>query len=313
MALTKSLRILVATHNPHVLGVLEAQFKPYELVEALSTDGVRASLLKVDLGIIDVGDLAPVTVRREDIVAMLQAHPIPTVSSQDFLTAPAAYRQRALASAGAFAGLEKKIVLVTAYSGGVGKTSVSLDLALYFAAETHLPTALMELGYGPSALRTLTGAGDGVDFQRAATQNRALPNYHGVALVPYDHESCGGTDDAHAQAFIEKLYTEHTLLIVDAEFPHPWLRLFQARPKTVLILASPKPDAWANASYLHQYIPEALLIFNMVRGRLDKFVQTGLKRDLDVPYLNDFAGDGHLDGRLAKATLPLVYPGWRPK
>jgi hypothetical protein len=311
MAQAKPLRVLVATHEPRVLSVLEAQFKPYELIEALTTDGVRSNLLKVDLGIVDIADLAQASVRREDVWTMLQSHPIPVASSDDFLSNPIEWRQRALASAGVYEGLDKQVVLVTSYSGGVGKTSISIDVATHFAAMTHLPTVLLELTFGPSALRIITQDGMKVDLQQAATQNCALPAWKGISLVPYEHETCQALDEATVVAFFERLYTQYAMMVIDCAFPHPFLFYLQKFPKTVLVVGNPKMDAWAFASQLHERIVPSYLVMNMV-GWQDKVVEYGSKRDLDLPFLSNFRTEAP-DGRLAKAVLPMIYPGWRSK
>ena len=306
----RPLRILVATRDARVLDALPELEKAagktrLTLAEALSTDGVYQELASAHLAIVDFEALCARKIKLELLRQVWERLEIPHCASAEFLAEPPAWLARALAAAGSFQSLPPQQVLFTSYSGGVGKTTLALDLALYFAAATKLPVALVELTRGPSALRAVTGVSDGADLYDAATRGMPPATWRGVTLVPYDDDTCGLTPLDAARAFLVKLTQEHVLTLADVEIPHPFLELFADARQ--FILASPKPDAWVNAARLKTKFPEARVVFNMVRGVGDKVAQAGIARDLDLPWLNEV----RLDGALAKRVLPLIYPGWK--
>lgn len=307
---TPPLRLLVATREPRVLELLDAQFQPYTRVEALTTEQVYHALGQVDGAIVDLADLVESKIARADLVVLWDALPIPRATSDAFIADPAVFRARAVASAGAFAALAPQTVWFTAYSGGVGKTTLALDLATHFAARTQLPTALVEFGYGPSALRAVTGLANGADVFDAATQGKPLQIWQGVTLAPFDFDIAQHIPGATARALLDRVRARHILTVIDAGTPYPFAdTLDLARAAQTFIVASPRPDAWANAERLAQKIEAARIVFNLVDKVSDKLAQVGLERALDLPRLAAMPPNG----ALAKKLLPLVYPGWREK
>ena len=307
--MSKPMQILVACRDPRVLAAIAATVPSYTLREAFTTDGVYAHLSEANLAIVDRESLVEGQISAAVLRETWEQLEVPHTDGAGFLEQPAECRYRAAASSAHFKGLPPRVLVWTSYSGGVGKTTIALDLATYFAAQTKLPTAVLELTRGPSALRAVTGLTDGADLFDAATQGKAPGVWRRVTLVPFDDNTCSVTPRDLARSYFHRLAQAHILTIVDAEYPHPFFEIASVESLTpqVFVLAAPKPDAWANAARLKEKIPEARVVFNLVDGANDRLAQVGLARALDLPRLREI----HFDGALAKRVLPLIYPGWK--
>jgi hypothetical protein len=200
---------------------------------------------------------------------------------------------------------------------------------VHFAERTRLPTAVLELPYGPSALQVITGVADGASFvdavrndpatspgQVSSTALRAaLPVWRGVTLVKVNYDDIGGLlkPEEVIQCF-ERIRAAHILTIVDSEFPHPWLDLLAKQIGTFIIVGAPRPDAWNNAAALQQLMtrtpdlyPHAQVVFNLVEGWGDRLTQLGLERTMDLPRLKY---PERFEGRLGAMLLKAIYPYW---
>ena len=309
-------RVLVATSQIEVHTALEA-IAPYQATEAVTTRGVYHALPKVQLAIVEVESLIEEEVSRATLIEILNRSRVPWTTPEGFLADPTTWRSHALAASGNFQSFPPAPAPLTAYSGGVGKTTLSLDAAVHFAGRTKLPTAIVEFPYGPSALRVITGVTEGASFVDVVHNERAiLPTWRGVTLVTVNYNDVGGLlkPEEVVQSF-ERIQAAHILTIVDSEFPHPWLEIIGRHIGTFIIIAAPRADAWNNAAALRQWMQRApetyaqsQVVFNLVDGWGDRLTQMGLARTMDLPRIKN---PERLDGRLGSQLLRAIYPYWR--
>ncbi len=307
--------VLVATSQVQVHEALE-RIAPYEAVEAVTTRGVYYALPRAQLAIVEIESLIEEHVPRATLIEVLNRSGVPWTTPEDFLADPMTWRAHALAAAGDFASFPPATAALTSYSGGVGKTTLSLDAAVAFASRTRLPTAVVEFPYGPSPLRVITGRSDGAGFVDLVHNERAsLPSWRGVTLVTLNYHEVGGLlkPEEVAQG-LAHVQAAHILTLIDSEFPHPWLEAVASRVGLFLIIAAPRADAWNNAAVLRQLMQrtpdihkESKVIFNLVDGWGDRLTQMGLERALDLPRLKN---PERLDGRLGTPLLKTIYPYW---
>ncbi len=308
-------RVLVASSQIEAHAALDA-IAPYQAIEAVTTRGVYQALQNVQLAIIEFEQLIEEEVPYEMLVEILNRSRVPWTTPEGFLQDPASWRAHALAAAGDFKSFPPAIAAITSYSGGVGKTTLTLDSAIHFAARTHLPTAVVEFPHGPSPLRAITGVLDGAGFVDVLHQGQLqLPSWRGVTLVTVNYNDVGPIlkPDEVAQR-LEQIRKTHVLTLVDSEFPHPWLDIVAPQIETFLVIAAPRPDAFNNAAVLSQTMrqaPElyrnAQVIFNMVDGWSDRLTQLGLERAMDLPRIKE---PERLDGRLGGLVLKAIYSYW---
>jgi hypothetical protein len=291
---------------------------PYQSTEAVTTRGVYHALPKVQLAIVELESLIEEEVSRETLVEILNRSRVPWTTPEDFLAQPGTWRAHALAASGNFQSFPPATAALTSYSGGVGKTTLSLDTAVHFASRTRLPTAIVEFPYGPSPLRVITGVSEGASLVDVVHNEHAtLPHWRGVTLVTVNYHEVGGLlkPEEVVQCF-ERIQAAHILTIVDSEYPHPWLEIIARHIGTFLIIAAPRADAWNNAAALKQWMERApetyahsQVIFNLVDGWGDRLTQMGLVRAMDLPRIKN---PERLDGRLGTQVLRAIYPYWSP-
>lgn len=318
-----TVRVLVATRRTDVHAALE-QIAPYALTEAVSTRGVYTGLRGTQLAIVELDALLEEEVPCGTLLQVLQQSPTVVWTTPDgFLREPATWRSHALAASGHFECFPPATAALTSYSGGVGKTTLSLDAAVHFADRTKLPTAVVEFPYGPSALRVITGTTEGAGFVDAVHNDpstalrSAFPVWRGVTLVTVNYADVSGLlkPEEVAQCF-ERIRSAHILTIVDSEFPHPWLETVAKQVGTFIIVGAPRPDAWNNAAALQQLMartpdlyPHSQVVFNLVEGWGDRLTQLGLERRMDLPRVKY---PERLEGRLGSMLLKAIYPYWAP-
>ncbi len=308
-------RVLVATSQAEVHAALE-RIAPYQAIEAVTTRGVYHALQKAQLAVVEIESLIEEQVQRETLVEILNRSHVAWTTPEVFLSDPTTWRAQALAASGHFQSFPPATAALTSYSGGVGKTTLSLDAAVLFAARTRLPTAVVEFPNGPSALRAITGVAEGAGFVDAVHDETVnLPSWRGITLVSVNYNDVGGLlqPEEVVQCF-SRIQAAHILTIVDSEFPHPWLEAVARQIGKFIIVAAPRADAWNNAAALKQGMQRApdvysdsQVVFNMVDGWGDRLTQFGLERTLDLPRIKN---PERLDGRLGMHLLQAIYPYW---
>ena len=315
MLKTPILRVLVATSRADVHATLE-QLAPYQAIEAVTTRGVYQALPTAQLAIVEFEGLIEEQISLVMLPDLLNRARVPWTTPESFLHDPATWRAHALAASGDFKSFPAATAVITSYSGGVGKTTLTLDSAALFAARTRLPTAVVEFPNGPSALRAITGVVEGGGFVDVLHHGQVtLPTWRGVTLVTVNYHDVGSVlKPPEVAARLERIRQTHILTLVDSEFPHPWLDAIASQVGTFLIVAAPRPDSWNNAVVLSQEMRKApelyrdpQVIFNMVDGWSDRLTQLGLQRTMDLSRVKE---PERFDGRLGGHLLKAVYPYW---
>ena len=312
----KRLRIVLGTDDPGVLQALEQLKVEHQVVaEALTCEGLYRALGSpansrgpkgVDLVIADLESLASRTLSPDGLRRILSSGAVPLVSPQEFADDPHAWQEAALAAKGFVAHLPSRCAVITGYSGGVGRTTTTLDSADLFALKTGLPTLVVEFCYGSSALRAICSRDLPGIYDCIADGERPGSWRKRVNLLPMDFSLAKMLEPEQIAAFLEQERRGHILTLVDAHRPHPLMRI---EPDIWLVMSTTKPDALQNGLLLTRELRqdglEVRLVNNMVRGKLGL---VGFERDLDLPFLSS---PERYDGRLGKDVLKLIYPHWK--
>jgi len=324
----QAIRVLVATHNSEVSRVLSAaangggkqlrKRSRVHVTEALSTQGAYDALPGCDLVVVDVADLvASPTLPVETLEGALQQSGLPVAGGDAFAAEPQSWLEQAIAATGLLAALPPRLVVLTGYSGGVGKTTLSLNLARYVAGRLRLPAAIVELSFGRSALAALTAV-DLPDFHDVLTQGAAPGTWQGITVLPMNYVSARLllSREEEIDRLLDDVARRHVLTIVDAAAANPFFARFHARAQMTLVVADPRPDAAINAQALVGELDEderrsegeAQIVLNKMNGLSDRLALGGLEAAVRLPYVPR----PDQDRRLSEPLLQLVYRGWRP-
>jgi MinD-like ATPase involved in chromosome partitioning or flagellar assembly len=328
----QAIRVLVATRNPEVSRVLAAAANDggkrlrkrsrVHVTEALSTQGAYDALPGCDLAVVDVADLVvSPTFPVATLAGALQQSELPVAGGDAFAAEPQAWLEQAIAATGLLAALPPRVVAFTGYSGGVGKTTLSLNLARYVAGRLRLPAAIVELNFGRSALAALTTA-ELPDFHEVLTQGAAPGTWQGITVLPMNYVSARLllSREEEIDRLLEDMARRHVLTIVDAAAANPFFPRFHARAQMTLVVADPRPDAVINAQALAGELVVdddvkderrseggADIVLNKMNGLSDRLALGGLEAAVRLPYVSR----PDQDRRLSEPLLQVVYPGWR--
>jgi hypothetical protein len=252
----KRLTVVAATGNPQVLAALWRQ-PGVRVREARTAEGVNALLGEARLVICDGADLARSSLDASYLTAALAQAQIPHTDSAGFLAEPARWLGQADAFAGHIRSLPPRLVAFTALaSGGVGKTTLTLGLALTVARRTRLPVAIVELAHGASGfLAVLDTAGflaDPPDAYTLATQGGDPAGWQQgrteLTVVPMDGRQGALLTGEGCAVLLARLRASHALVVVDAVQPHPlWSAVDAAADAIFVVAAADRPDTVANA------------------------------------------------------------------
>ena len=279
--------------------------------EAFTTRGVLQNLSGVHLVILGELISSP-DVSNAVMQSTLDRSGIPFVSQAGFLADPEEWLGRArLTSAKQISFLPARQLNLMSWSGGVGKTTLAMATCKYFAQNTGLPTALLELSLAGSALQARLSP-DLPEFYAIATHKEAPALWNGVSLYPMDGRTFDvlwSEDPQGIRAILAEIQQKHTLFVVDCFPGHP-LFAELTKPKAGLVnvvIATPRDDTIFQARRLLNEIPEPKhLIMNMTKSVVDR-TESGISAIL--PYNESWAQS--LDPRLADPLLELVYSGWK--
>ncbi len=274
--------------------------------EALSVAGAYQELQAAHLAVVDLSDLAGTAADRERLESALRSPKLLHVDGQAFVADPVAVLEQAVAQAGLGSMLPPRSVAFTAWAGGVGKTTLALASALVFHRETGLPTAVVELAPGPSALQAVTGA-EGDTLYQVVTQGAAYPTWEGVTLALMEGSTAELLTTEQIVAHWQQVNAEHIYVAYDAAAWHPLITHVAA--ERMYVLADERPDAQLAAVKLAQDL----------REHTDNHVALGLNRAgvagrVSLPEKPAFALKTvrhPLNGKLGRQVLQAVYPGWR--
>jgi hypothetical protein len=272
--------VVAATGDPQVLAFLWGR-PDLCVAEARTTDAVNNLLAAAQLVILDPAALRAGQVSRDYIYAALAGRHVPHTDPATFLADPVRWLAEGQAFGGAVRSLPPRLVTFTSLaSGGVGKTTLTLGLALTVAQRTRLPVAILELTQGASGfLAVLDPAGflaDPPDAYTLATQGgepagwqRGRPE---LTVVPMDGRQGALLTVDDCAALLARLRAGHALTVVDAVQPHAlWPAVQAAADRIFVVAAADRPDTVANAQMLagEQDDPRVAVVINQA-GRLDR-------------------------------------------
>lgn len=309
------MRILVGTSHPAVHAILETlspEGVTVETVEAVSTAGAYEALPGCSLAVVDFDALAESpSISREGLKKVLREAGIPYCAPEEFSLRPQRFLEEALAAAGIVEALPPRAVAVASFSGGVGKTTLTLHTVRYVAQRLRLPAAAVEASFGSSAFRALTDPSL-PDLYQVVTQGAEPGKWEGATLLPMEYDTARlllGRED-EVKAALEQVVKGHVLTLFDAHAAHPLFPLVQELSHIVVALADARLDAVANALKLNERLDgRGVVVLNRVRIR-DRLALTGVERAGDIPPGSGAEG---LDGSLGPSLLRVIYPGWRER
>ncbi len=312
----RTVKVLLASRHPEVpeaLEGIEIAGGRLEVTEAVTTSGAYGALVGCNLAIVDIDALVESpSLSRSGFLAAVEDAGIPRCSGEEFCSDPQGWLEKGLASAGIIEALPPRTAAIASFSGGVGKTTLTLHTARYVAQELKLPVAAVEVCFGTSAFKALTGNAELPDIYDVITQGVETAKWHGVTLLPMNYETARlllGRQDEVKEAF-RKMAREHILTIFDAHASHPFWPSVEEIAHVVVALADTRLDAVANAVKLSSSLNgKAKVVLNKM-GWGDKVALAGVERAAEVPYIK---GADNLDGSLGPRLMRVIYPGWRSK
>jgi len=272
--------VVAATGDPQVLAFLWGR-PDLCVAEARTTDAVNNLLAEAQLVILDPAALRAGQVSRDYIYAALAGRHVPHTDPATFLADPVRWLAEGQAFGGAVRSLPPRLVTFTSLaSGGVGKTTLTLGLALTVAQRTRLPVAILELTQGASGfLAVLDPAGflaDPPDAYTLATQGGEPAGWQRgrteLTVVPMDGRQGALLTAGDCTALLARLRAGHALTVVDAVQPHAlWPAVQAAADRIFVVAAADRPDTVANAQMLagEQDDPRVAVVINQA-GRLDR-------------------------------------------
>jgi hypothetical protein len=300
------INILLASKSPQVVQALGRFSHPYQIAgEAVTTDGVYQRLKGVHLVVLD-DVVATSALSEEGLLAILAQAEIPYTGAAGLLADPATWEARALEAAGAIEYLPPRCLVVTGWGGGVGKTTLSLDTAVRFAAQSRLPVAVVEIAY-VSAFQPLCGnyppLGDCI------TGTAQPGRWRGVTILPFDYDMVRRISTDRVREYLIRLKQDHVLLVVDAHYPHPLFEQAATVATHYLLVGEPaRPDTVVYLDGLRgELASEGWIAFNKCRPA-DRLTTLGLNHDLAIPLLE--GADRLAGGDLGRRVLKLLYPNW---
>lgn len=192
----------------------------YQVVgEAVTTDGLYQLLGQAKLAVVDLDQLQEGTVGRAALGQALEL--VPHATSAAFLADPTALLLAGRAAVGA-AAYPPRVVACTRQAGGVGTTSVALSMAQAFRQATRLPTAVVEMAYGPSPLRTLLSGDDWPDLYDLVTHTDMQPgHWEGVTIYPMTGKYAANLLPVQLATYLRQVQAAHILTVLDLAPNHP--------------------------------------------------------------------------------------------
>jgi len=309
------MNVLAATKEPLVFDTLNQAEQVENVVAALYTGRIYTAIPETQLAIVDYADLVPHPFSEEAVRRLIENAPMEQCSSDEFLLEPERYLRASAPRRRSYELPRKLTIAFTSYSGGTGKTSLSLDTALHFAAQTksrmQLPTAVFEFGYGSSALDALVRDQQS-DVYDLITQPELEPyDFHGVSLYPMNYDRIRDTSIDQVARYLNTEISHYVLTVIDTIWPHGMVQAIGDAVDIWFVLTTPRIDAVENARRLRRELSEEYgddkvqLIGNQMGGLGTTLALLGLEREIEVKQLSE--SEVFFGGRLRKQVLTQVY------
>ncbi len=313
---------LLATHVPEALASLPLDL--FQIREAISTRGITSALYASPVLVIaDLDDVIECDgisrAEMETALESMKSDGVVVVSSGQFLEEQQRWIGEALMANGSRSGvryLPARVVLVTNFCGGVGKTTLSLTLARRFRAASGLATAVVELSVGGSSLDARIG--QHTSLYDIVTQNAGSEQWEKVSIFPADNwEAEALAADERTPAALRDIASRHTMTILDTFPTNPLWKYATELVTDVVVVATPRPDSLVQTDAMLRKLeeeitsldpkPKVRLVLNQVRSPGERLPLAG-QISAWVGYNEQRAET--LDGSLADPILELLYPGW---
>lgn len=304
------MKVLVATPDLAVFDAFQG-VEGVEYKEALFTGGLYDELPGAQLVIVEFEELVPHPYSVEMVRDLLENSEVPYATSDDFLAEPDRWIMEARRVRGEITGLpSKRSIAFTSYSGGTGKTVLSIDTALHFARRTKLPVLLTDFSYGESGVAALIGQQVPHLFDLATQPDTQPAQWKGVTVVPMDYENCRDLSVQLIGKYLKERITQHVLTVVDIQYPHALLSGIREEIDQWYVVATPRPDAVENARKLKEELGRRAGIILNRKGSLDSIALSGIERTLDLP---DVGQADRFEGKLGREVLLETYgeKNWR--
>ena len=297
----------IATRDRRVLEYVWRELEGVDPLEMVSTEALLRFLPRVHLVVIDPDDLVAIGLDPQRAVDMIRTTGVPHATPQEFLNNPEHYLAEARAFRGDVHALPPRIVAFTSLdSGGVGKTTLTLNTALEFNRRTRMPVAVVELTRAASGFLSIL-ASRGVekpfpDVYDMLTQNVSPEVWETdrakVSVVPMSGRTVSLISPETFGEFLRSIGSTHAFTVVDAVQPHPlWPVTRETVDTTLIVAAAGRPETVTNAHLLAEEMPESPIVLNMARA-LDRIATAG-EQYIRVPFSRDVAalrGRQELDG-----------------
>ena len=272
--------VVAATGDPQVLAYLWDQ--PALVVrEARTADAVNRLLDEAQLVVLDANALNSVHVNADYVYAVLGQRHVPHIDPVTFLADPTRWLAEGRAFGGAARSLPPRLVTFTSLaSGGVGKTTLTLGLALAVARRARLPVAALELTHGASGFLAVLDVdrfvGVPVDAYTLATQGSEPATWWDgrteLTVVPMAGRQGALLTASDFAALLARLRASHVLVVVDAVQPHPlWPAVDAVADAIFVVAAADRPDTVVNAQAVLAEAddPRQRLVLNLA-GHVDQ-------------------------------------------
>ena len=315
------MNILAATKERAVFDVLGNQ-QGLKITAALDTGRIYQAIPTTQLAIIDYDELVAQPFAVEMVQKLLTAASVEQCSAAEFMAASDNYLSGRKGAPRGYELPQKRTIAFTSYSGGTGKTSLSLDTALYFVRQTRkrlqLPAAVMEFTYGCSALQTLAAGEQPFLSELIGQPEREPYDFQGVHLYPMDYEAVRLMPPEQVSQYFRQQIGNHVLTIIDSSWPHGLSYTVGEEVDLWIVLSTPRIDAIENALKLRDDLAlrygqdKVVIAMNQMGGFSDSLATASAQADIKIKIPRAPQSAGFFDGRLGKEVLAYLYdPLWQ--
>lgn len=314
--------VVIASRNPKAFEKFSV--KEARVVEVVTSRGlVRALEEGPALVVADLDDVVPTAdfslESLKFVLLTAEGNGIPVVPSE--MLGGGEYDAASLSQAKTSSGVRyllPKVIIVTNYAGGIGKSTLSLSMARAFRKYSGLGAAVIEAGVGASALAPKLNIASAPSLYEVILQNAAPKKWEGVDLYPLSmREAQVLAGEQRTSDAIRSIAQAHTLTVFDASPLTPlWSQILNLADE-ILVITTPRGDTIAQADVTYREIADFLaaqdsklkptLVMNMVTSLGDRL---SLGNDLGawVPF-NDQAARSFSEN-LSLPVLNMLYSGF---
>lgn len=215
-----------------------------------------------------------------------------------------------------------KVIMYASYSGGIGKSTLSISTARAFREITGLPAAVIESGIGSSILLTKVGLSDGpslFEVMRIGAQPR---KWKDVDLYPLsEREAYAMIEYRDFVKKLKEIASVHPLTIIDGSPNSPLWDTLASFVDEVIVVAAPRPDTILQARTTYAETREfwtvrnmegkrVRLVANLTKNVIEKAAFTE-RVDAFIDFNEGLARD--FSSTLGQPILEMLYPGLIPR